>query len=74
MDAAGVAVRAGVDDAPRNAVRLVYPVIPTKDPRVDGIPSIGIALYFPKNGIRRQVLFSVRDVSRPNDIVVPAAS
>jgi hypothetical protein len=59
--------------APKRAVMLVYPVIPTKDPPPDAVPSIGIALYFPKNKIRRQVLFSVRDASRPDDIVVPAA-
>jgi hypothetical protein len=60
--------------APRRAVILLYPVIPTKEPFSTAVPAIGFALYFPKNSIRRQVLFSVRNKSRPNDIVVTTAS
>lgn len=53
------------------AVMLVYPVKATKDAPPATLPSIGFALYFPKNLIPRQVMFSVRDKSRPDDVVVP---
>jgi hypothetical protein len=60
--------------APRRAVMLIYPVIPTEYPFATAIPAIGFALYFPKNSILRPVMFSVRNKSRPNDVVVPTSS
>jgi hypothetical protein len=60
--------------APKRAVMLVYPVISATELGSSAGPSIGFALYFPKNQIRRQVIFSPRDQSRPNDIVVPKES
>jgi hypothetical protein len=55
---------------PRRAVMLLYPI---KDD-TDAFVSIGFALLFPKNKIEKKILYSVRDQSRPDDIVVPLDS
>lgn len=55
---------------PHRAVMLFYPV---KDDH-DAFVSIGFALLFPYNKIPKKISYSVRDTSRPDDIVVPLDS
>lgn len=55
---------------PRRAVMLFYPVKADNDTFI----SIGFALLFPKNKIQRKIQYSVRDKSRPEEIVVPLDS
>lgn len=51
---------------PHRGVMLFYPV---KDDNEDFV-SIGFALLFPKNNIQRKIHYSVRNKSRPEDVVV----
>lgn len=55
---------------PHRAVMLFYPVKADSDTFV----SLGFALLFPYNKIQKRILYSVRDNSRPDEIVVPLDS
>jgi hypothetical protein len=68
----------GSDDlcAPKQAVFLFYPVM-SKDERESGkwkSPTMAFALLFPKNGIKKQIAYTVADGSRSDAVVVPANS
>ena len=54
---------------PRRAVMLFYPV----NDGVDSFVSIGFALKFPNNSISRKIMYSVKDSSQPNAVVVPTS-
>lgn len=58
----------------RRAVLLVYPIAHTRTQPRDWVPTIGITLMFPKNGIRRQIGFVVKDSAHADEPVVPIGS
>ena len=60
--------------ADRTAVMLLYPTVETSPSGAnvaDGDVTIGFGLHFPPNDIKRLLVFSVRNKSRPEDVVVP---
>jgi hypothetical protein len=53
----------------RQAVLLFYPVrSPEESKRT---PTMGFALLFPKNSIKKQIVYTVADPTRSDAVVVP---
>lgn len=58
----------------RHAVLLVYPIVHGRSQHRDWVPTMGITLMFPRNQIRRQIGFVVKDNARADEPVVLIAS
>lgn len=57
---------------PERAVMLVYPIAHRANSGKNWHPTMGFTLVFPKNGIRRQIGFVVRNQDQPYEPIVSA--
>lgn len=55
----------------RQGVFLFYPVLSDDEAKTAPEPTMGFAILFPKNNIRKQIVYTIQDPSRSDAIVVP---
>ncbi len=56
----------------RRGVMLVYPITHEVNPGKAWHPTMGFTLVFPRNGIKRQIGFVVRNPDQPYEPIIPA--